>query len=53
MGMYSVFYNVPQFLQIDQGITPMNTGLVVLPQAGAMALIMPFAGRIYDRIGAR
>src|SRR5882762_5681361 len=36
-----------------QGITPMNTGLVVLPQAAAMAVMMPFAGRIYDRIGAR
>jgi EmrB/QacA subfamily drug resistance transporter len=52
-GMFSVLYYVPLFLQTGQGITPMNTGLVVLPQAAAMAVIMPFAGRIYDRIGAR
>jgi EmrB/QacA subfamily drug resistance transporter len=52
-GMFAVLYYVPLFLQTGQGITPMNTGLVVLPQAAAMALIMPFAGQIYDRIGAR
>jgi len=52
-GMFAVLYYVPQFLQNGQGITPMNTGLVVLPQAGVMALIMPFAGRLYDRFGAR
>ncbi|HEX4247412.1 MAG TPA: DHA2 family efflux MFS transporter permease subunit [Pseudonocardia sp.] len=52
-GMFAVLYYVPLFLQNGQGITPMNTGLVVLPQAMAMAVMMPFAGRIYDRIGAR
>ena len=52
-GMFAVLYYVPQFLQNGQGITPMNTGLVILPQAGAMVLIMPFAGRLYDRFGAR
>jgi EmrB/QacA subfamily drug resistance transporter len=53
MGMFAVLYYVPQFLQNGQNITPMNTGLTVLPQAGAMVVIMPLAGRIYDRIGAR
>jgi EmrB/QacA subfamily drug resistance transporter len=52
-GMFAVLYYVPLFLQNGQGITPMNTGLVVLPQAAAMAVMMPFAGRLYDRIGAR
>ena len=53
MGMFGVLYLWPQFLQNDQDLTPMNTGLVMLPQAAVMGLIMPFAGRIYDRIGAR
>ena len=52
-GMFAVLYYVPLFLQSGQGITPMNTGLTVLPQALAMAVIMPFAGRLYDRIGAK
>jgi EmrB/QacA subfamily drug resistance transporter len=52
-GMFAVLYYVPLFLQNGQDITPMNTGLTVLPQAVAMAVIMPFAGLIYDRFGAR
>jgi len=52
-GMFAVLYYVPQFLQNGQGITPMNTGLVILPQAAVMVVIMPFAGRLYDRFGAR
>jgi EmrB/QacA subfamily drug resistance transporter len=53
IGMFSVLYYIPQFLQNGEGQTPMNTGLIVLPQAAVMAAIMPVAGRIYDRIGAR
>jgi EmrB/QacA subfamily drug resistance transporter len=52
-GMFAVLYYVPQFLQNGQNITPMNTGLTLLPRAVAMIVIMPFAGRVYDRIGAR
>jgi EmrB/QacA subfamily drug resistance transporter len=52
-GMFAVLYYVPLFLQNGQRITPMNTGLTVLPQAVGMAVIMPFAGRIYDRVGAK
>jgi len=32
---------------------PFNTGLVLFPQAMVMMVMMPMAGRIYDRIGAR
>jgi EmrB/QacA subfamily drug resistance transporter len=53
MGFYAVLFYVPLFLQEGQDITPMNTGLTVLPQAMVMAAIMPFAGNIYDRFGAR
>src|SRR6201999_1010471 len=53
MGMFGVLYLWPQFLQNGQDLTPMNTGLVMLPQAAVMGVLMPFAGRIYDRIGAR
>jgi EmrB/QacA subfamily drug resistance transporter len=53
IGLFAALYYVPLFLQNGQDITPMNTGLTVLPQAAAMMLIMPVAGRIYDRFGAR
>jgi predicted MFS family arabinose efflux permease len=53
VDLFAVLYYVPQFLQNGQGITPMNTGLVVLPQALAMIVVIPFSGRLYDRYGAR
>ena len=40
------------YIQQAQGLTPWHTGLTVLPQALAMGAIMPFAGRIYDKVGA-
>jgi EmrB/QacA subfamily drug resistance transporter len=53
VGLFAVLFYVPLFLQQAQGLTPWHTGLTVLPQAIVMAAIMPFAGRIYDRFGAR
>ena len=52
-GFFATLYYIPLFLQNGQKITPMNTGLAVLPQAVVMMLIMPLAGRAYDRFGAR
>jgi EmrB/QacA subfamily drug resistance transporter len=53
IGLFSVLFYIPLFLQEGQDLTPMNTGLTVLPQAMVMAVMMPMAGRIYDRIGPR
>jgi EmrB/QacA subfamily drug resistance transporter len=53
VGLFAVLFYVPLFIQQAQGLTPWHTGLVVLPQALAMGAIMPFAGRIYDKVGAR
>jgi EmrB/QacA subfamily drug resistance transporter len=53
VGLFAVLFYVPLFLQNGQGITPMQTGLTVLPQALVMAVMMPLAGRIFDRIGPR
>lgn len=53
IGLFAVLFYIPSFLQDAQGWSPWNTGLTLLPQALVMALIMPFAGLLYDRIGAR
>jgi EmrB/QacA subfamily drug resistance transporter len=53
IGLFAVLFYVPSFLQDAQGWTPLNTGLTLLPQALAMMLLMPFAGLLYDKIGAR
>jgi EmrB/QacA subfamily drug resistance transporter len=44
---------VPQFLQLAQGWGALDAGLVVLPPALVMGLLMPIAGSISDRIGPR
>ena len=53
IGLFAGFFYIPVFLQQGQNITAMNTGLTVLPQAAALVIMTPLAGRIYDRIGAR
>ncbi|GAA4812543.1 hypothetical protein GCM10023200_57890 [Actinomycetospora chlora] len=52
-GLFGVLFYIPQSLQINQGLGAFETGLLLLPQALVMAVIMPLAGQIYDRIGAR
>jgi MFS family permease len=51
--LFASLYYVPLFLQNVQGITPWNTGLTVMPQALVMAVLTPFAGRLFDKFGAR
>ena len=53
VGLFAVLFYVPLFLQEGQNLTPMNTGWTVLPQALVMVVMMPTAGRIYDKIGPR
>jgi len=53
IGLFAVLFYVPLFLQEGQNLTAMNTGLTLLPQALVMAVMMPTAGRIYDRFGPR
>ncbi|GLZ44019.1 hypothetical protein Acsp06_02040 [Actinomycetospora sp. NBRC 106375] len=52
-GLFGVLFYIPQSLQQNQGLGAFETGLLLLPQALVMAVIMPLAGQIYDRIGAR
>jgi EmrB/QacA subfamily drug resistance transporter len=51
--MYGVLFYIPQFLQEAQGWGAFDAGLTLLPQALVMAVLMPIAGRVYDRIGPR
>ena len=53
VSINAVLFYVPNFIQGAQGLTPMNSGLVLLPQAMVMMVIVPVAGRIYDKMGAR
>lgn len=53
ISLYSGTLLVPLFLQNVQMISPMDTGLILLPSSLVMALAMPFAGKIYPAVGAK
>ena len=54
LGMFGSAFFVPQFLQGSvRGLTPVNTGLALVPQALVLAVLLPMTGILYDRFGAR
>jgi EmrB/QacA subfamily drug resistance transporter len=53
VGLFGVLFFIPLFLQQTQGLGAFDTGLLLLPQALVMGLLMPIAGRLYDRFGPR
>ncbi len=52
-ALYSTLLLLPLFLQNVRGLGAMETGLLLLPNALAAAVMMPLSGRLLDRIGAR
>jgi len=52
-GMFATLFYIPLFLQVGQGYQALDTGLLLLPQALVMAVLMPISGRLYDKIGPR
>ncbi|CAM4039854.1 MDR family MFS transporter [Saccharibacillus endophyticus] len=53
IALFGVMVLIPLFYQSVKGYSPLTTGLVMLPQALATAVMMPIGGRLYDRVGAR
>jgi EmrB/QacA subfamily drug resistance transporter len=53
ISLLAVAFYVPVYLQQGQGFQAFNAGLLTLPQALVMGVLMPLSGRIYDKIGAR
>lgn len=51
IGMFGGVFLTPIFLQSLQGFTAMQTGVIMLPQALVMAVMMPIAGKLYDKVG--
>jgi EmrB/QacA subfamily drug resistance transporter len=51
--MMGVLFLIPIFLQNIAGLSAVQTGLILLPQALASGIMMPIAGALYDKIGAR
>ena len=53
VGLFAVLFYIPLFLQQGKGLGAFDTGLLLLPQALVMAVMMPSAGILYDRFGPR
>lgn len=51
ISMQGGIYMMPIFLQNVTGLTPMQTGLVMMPQSIAMAFMMPVAGKLVSKYG--
>jgi EmrB/QacA subfamily drug resistance transporter len=54
LGMFASAFFIPQFLQGSvRGLTPVNTGIALIPQALVLAVLLPMTGLLYDRFGGR
>jgi EmrB/QacA subfamily drug resistance transporter len=53
ISLYSGTLLTPIFLQRIQHVSAMDTGLILLPASLAMALAMPFVGKLYHVAGPR
>ncbi|SFI80484.1 DHA2 family efflux MFS transporter permease subunit [Brevibacillus centrosporus] len=51
MGMMGGVFLMPIFLQNVQGMTAMESGLLLMPQSIAMAIMMPISGKLMDKYG--
>lgn len=53
MNLYGVLFITPLFLQNIQHVSPLDTGIILLPASLIMALSMPFVGKIYEFVDTR
>ncbi|MBF6171218.1 MDR family MFS transporter [Nocardia blacklockiae] len=53
LAMLGSMILLPLYLQNLRGLSPLQTGLLVMPGGLAMGLLGPSIGRLYDRFGGR
>jgi EmrB/QacA subfamily drug resistance transporter len=52
MGLFGALFLLPLYYQGARGQSPLDAGLLMAPQGIGAAIVMPFAGRLTDRVGA-
>lgn len=52
IGLFGGIFLIPLYTQNLMGLTPMQTGLLLMPSAITSALISPLSGFLFDRLGA-
>ncbi len=53
LAMLGSMILLPLYLQNVRGLTPLETGLLLMPGGLAMGLLGPTVGKLYDRLGGR
>lgn len=53
VAMFAPMLLIPLYLQNVLGVSPMNSGLMLMPGAIIMGIMSPVTGKIFDKIGAR
>lgn len=53
VGMFAGMLLLPIYLQNIRGITPLHSGLLMLPGAILMGIMSPITGILFDKIGAK
>ncbi|MDX6591520.1 MAG: hypothetical protein QOJ13_716 [Gaiellales bacterium] len=50
-GLFAVLFVLPLYYQGARGASPVDAGVLLIPQGIGTAIAMPFAGRVSDRAG--
>lgn len=53
LALMGAAYILPMFLQSIRGYTAMEAGLIMLPSALVMGILMPVSGNLFDKFGAK
>jgi len=53
VGLFGAIFLLPLFLQNLRGMGAMETGMLLIPQALTVSIVMPIAGKIFDRFGPK
>jgi EmrB/QacA subfamily drug resistance transporter len=53
MALFGTLILLPLYYQVVRHQDPLHVGLLLMPQGVGAAIVMPFAGALTDRIGAR
>ena len=53
IALFGMLILLPLYFQIVRGASPLETGLLMVPQGLGAALAMPVAGALTDKVGAR
>ncbi len=53
ISMFSGMILIPIYVQMIKGISPFESGLLMLPGALAMSIMSPISGKLFDKYGAK